>query len=381
MADYFFQTKQLTVGYQVLPVLKDVTIGLNKGEILTLIGPNGAGKSTLLKSIAKQLKPLGGSVYLEQQELAGLSGHELAKKMAVVFTDKLYTEMMTCEEVVASGRYPYTGRFGILSDEDRRIVEESMDMTCVSELKGKDYNKISDGQRQRVLLARALCQQPEIILLDEPTSYLDIRYKLEFLATLQRLAKEKQLSVIMSLHELDMAKRISDRILCIGRDGIERYGTPEEIFTEGYITELFNIRTGSFEDGSTDAELPKPIGEPEVFVLAGSGSGRETFRKLQRAGIAFAVGILYTHDLDYPVAQALAAQVIAVESAEAMGEAHYKEARQMIERCQHVIVCREKFAPWEKVNAGLYRYAETYREKNVEEWIDKQTGKNLKRGE
>lgn len=248
MADYFFQTKQLTVGYQETTVLKDITIGVNKGEILTLIGPNGAGKSTLLKSIAKQLKPLGGSIYLEQQELAGLSGHELAKKMAVVFTDKLYTEMMTCEEVVASGRYPYTGRFGILSDNDRTIVEESMDMTCVSELKGRDYNKISDGQRQRVLLARALCQQPEIILLDEPTSFLDIRYKLEFLATLQRLAKERQLSVIMSLHELDLAKRISDRILCIGRDGIERYGAPEEIFTVGYIGRLFGIDAERFDN-------------------------------------------------------------------------------------------------------------------------------------
>lgn len=248
MADYFFQTKQLTVGYQDVPVLKEVTIGVNKGEILTLIGPNGAGKSTFLKSIAKQLKPLGGSVYLEQQELAGLSGHELAKKMAVVFTDKLYTELMTCEEVVASGRYPYTGRFGILSDSDRKIVEESMDMTCVSELKGKDYNKISDGQRQRVLLARALCQQPEIILLDEPTSYLDIRYKLEFLATLQHLAKERQLAVIMSLHELDLAKRISDRILCIGKGGVERYGTPEEIFTQGYIAQLFQIDTRRLGD-------------------------------------------------------------------------------------------------------------------------------------
>lgn len=376
MPDYYFRTRQLTVGYQEVPVLREVTIGVNKGEILTLIGPNGAGKSTLLKSIAGQLKPLGGEIYLESQELAGLKGQELAKKMAVVFTDKMYTEMMDCEEVVASGRYPYTGRFGILSDEDWKIVGESMRMTRVSELRDEDYNKISDGQRQRVLLARALCQQPEIILLDEPTSFLDIRYKLEFLATLQRLAKEKQLSVIMSLHELDLAKRISDRILCIGREGVERCGTPEEIFTEGYITQLFHIKTGSFEDSSTDAELPRPVGEPEVFVLAGCGSGRETFRRLQRAGIAFAVGILYTHDLDYPVAQALAAQVIAVESTEAMDETHYRTAKQVIERCQHVIVCREKFAPWEEANAGLYQYAELYREKNVEKWIAKQTGKS-----
>ncbi len=248
MSDYFFRTEQLSVGYQGVPVLEHVTIGINKGEILTLIGPNGAGKSTLLKGIAGQLEIFGGAVYLESRDIAALSGQELAKKMAVVFTDKMYTEMMTCEEVVASGRYPYTGRFGILSGHDRAVVEEAMEMTQVSEMRNEDYNKISDGQRQRVLLARALCQQPEILLLDEPTSYLDIRYKLEFLAMLERLTKEKQLSVIMSLHELELAESISDRILCIGAGGVERYGTPEEIFSKGYIAQLFGIKTESLAD-------------------------------------------------------------------------------------------------------------------------------------
>lgn len=248
MSDYFFRTEQLSVGYQGVPVLEHVTIGINKGEILTLIGPNGAGKSTLLKGIAGQLEAFGGAVYLESRNIAALSGQELAKKMAVVFTDKMYTEMMTCEEVVASGRYPYTGRFGILSDHDHVVVEEVMEMTQVLEMRNEDYNKISDGQKQRVLLARALCQQPEILLLDEPTSYLDIRYKLEFLAMLERLTKEKQLSVIMSLHELELAEFISDRILCIGAGGVERYGTPEEIFSKGYIAQLFGIKAESLAD-------------------------------------------------------------------------------------------------------------------------------------
>lgn len=248
MPDYYFQTDHLTVGYQGTAVLQDVTIGVNRGEILTLIGPNGAGKSTLLKSLAGHLTALSGNIYLSGEELSNRNRRELSGKMAVVFTDKMYTEMMTCEEVVASGRYPYTGRFGILSGSDWQIVEESMEMTCVADLKNRDYKRISDGQKQRVLLARALCQQPEIILLDEPTSYLDIRYKLEFLATLRRLTKEKQLSVIMSLHELELAKRIADRILCIGQNGIERYGTPEEIFREGYISELFGINPLNISD-------------------------------------------------------------------------------------------------------------------------------------
>jgi iron complex transport system ATP-binding protein len=250
MPDYYFHTQKLSVGYENTPILEDVTIEVNRGEILTLIGPNGAGKSTLLRSIARQIKTLGGSAYLDEQELFSMRGGELAKKMAVVFTDRMDTEMLSCEDVVASGRYPYTGHLGFLSEDDRKIVEESIKITHVMEIKDRDFRKVSDGQRQRVLLARALCQQPEIILLDEPTSYLDIRYQLEFLTILQKLAKEQHLSVIMSLHELELAKLVSDRVLCIGCHGIERYGNPDEIFTEGYIASLFGIDQECFADSS-----------------------------------------------------------------------------------------------------------------------------------
>lgn len=357
MADYYFHTRKLTIGYQKTPLLRDITVGIGRGEILTLIGPNGAGKSTLLKSIAGQLASLGGEIYLERQRLSEIPAGQLARKVAVVFTDKLYTELMTCEDVVAGGRYPYTGRFGLLSDEDWQIVEQSMEMTNVSEIRGREYGKISDGQKQRVLLARALCQQPEMILLDEPTSHLDIRHKLEFLSTLQRLTREQGLSVIMSLHELDLARKVSDRILCLSERGVERFGTPEEIFAPGYLTALFGIGAGSLEEESGDLELPAPEGEPQVFVLAGCGKGRDVFRRLQRAGVPFAAGILYRHDLDYPVARALSAYVVAVESEASFGEAQYEEAKRLMERCGRVILCRERFGEWERENRRLCEYA------------------------
>lgn len=366
MAEYFFQTKGLAVGYHGEPLLRDITISVPKGEILTLIGPNGAGKSTLLKSIAGQLEKIAGCVCLDGRELSGMSMQELARRMAVVFTDKMYTELMTCEDVVASGRYPYTGRFGALSQADRDIVGQAMDMTCVSDMKNRDYNKISDGQRQRVLLARALCQQPEIILLDEPVTYLDIRYKLEFLSTLQRLAKEQGLSVIMSLHELELAQRISDRVLCIGNDHVERFGTPEEIFCDGYIQKLFDIRTGSFEEESGITELEAPLGAPRVFVLAGGGSGRETYRRLQRKGIPFATGIMYTHDVDYPVARALAASVVSLPGIQSMGEEHLEAAKRLVEACGSVMVCREQFGAWEESNRMLLQYIREKRCKILE---------------
>lgn len=123
---------------------------------------------------------MSGTIYLDKSDVVTMNGNEFAKKMAVVLTDKLKTELMTCYDVVATGRYPYTGRFGVLSDEDKKAVDEAMELVNVSQIKDKNFTKISDGQRQRVMLSRAICQQPEIIVLDEPTSYLDIKYKLEF---------------------------------------------------------------------------------------------------------------------------------------------------------------------------------------------------------
>ena len=187
----FFTTQQLTVGYQKKPLIRDIEIRLKKGEILTLIGPNGAGKSTILKSIAKQLSLIGGVVCLEKEDLAQMSGQRLAQRMAVVFTERMRTELMTCEDVVATGRYPYTGRFGLLSEKDIAAVREAMELVHVAELKDREFSRISDGQRQRVMLARAICQEPEIVILDEPTSFLDVKYKLEFLSVLQEMRRKK----------------------------------------------------------------------------------------------------------------------------------------------------------------------------------------------
>ena len=186
MKEFYFYTEGLTVGYHGVPLIKNIEIRLKKGEILTLIGPNGAGKTTILKSIIRQLAPIGGVAWLDGEEIEKLSGNAFSKKVSVVLTDRVRPEMMTCEDVVATGRYPYTGRFGLLSGADWELVWEAMDLVHVGDLRERDFTKISDGQKQRVMLARAICQEPDIIVLDEPTSFLDIRYKLEFLSILQR---------------------------------------------------------------------------------------------------------------------------------------------------------------------------------------------------
>lgn len=356
--DYYFKAKGISVGYHKAPIIENLEFGLQKGEILTLIGPNGAGKSTVLKSISGQLSLIAGTIMLEGKGLESMSGNELSRNMAVVLTEKLRTEMMTCEDVVATGRYPYTGRFGVLSEADHAVVREAMDLVHVTAIKDQDFKRISDGQRQRVMLARAICQEPEIVILDEPTSFLDVRYKLEFLSILQKMRQKKELTVIMSLHELELAERVSDKILCINGSLAERFGTPEEIFEKGYLTGLFGITAGSFDEENGTMELERVKGEADVFVIGGGGCGRSVYRRLQRQSIPFVTGILFQNDLDYPAACALASCVIAERPFEAIEEVKLQEAKKKLDSCRKVICCREQFGTLEQANRELLEYAE-----------------------
>ena len=243
--DAVIRTEQLDSGYDRKVVVAGAEISVRRGEILVLIGPNGAGKSTVLKTIAGQLEPIAGTVYIEGSERSSLALPDIAKKQAVMLTDRRPAEKMSCEEVVSLGRYPYTGRLGILSEEDKRIVRDTMDLVHVTELAGRDYNAISDGQRQRVLLARAICQEPEIMILDEPTSYLDIRHKLEFIDILRSLVKERGIAVIMSMHELELAYITADEVLCIDAEGgIGLSGTPAEVFGDKRLSALYGLEEG-----------------------------------------------------------------------------------------------------------------------------------------
>lgn len=333
----YFQLDRLSVGYNGRALIRDIEIGITKGEIITLIGPNGSGKSTILKSITRQLQTIGGKVIFDGKDLRKYSYRDLSSKMAVVLTERMKPELMTCHDIVATGRYPYTGRLGILTEEDERKVEEAMAAVHASEIGNKDFNAISDGQRQRVLLARAICQEPEIIILDEPTSFLDIRHKLELLSILRSMAREKGITVIMSLHEIDLAEKISDRIVCVKGERIFRYGRPSEIFDEGLIREMYEIDKGYFDPLFGSIELPAPAGDPAVFVIAGGGSGIPVYRHLQRRDIAFATGILYANDVDFRLARLIAAEVVIEEAFERIGDEAFAKATELMERCGKVI--------------------------------------------
>lgn len=245
----FIRTEHLDSGYGHKVIVAGAQIVVQPGEIVTLIGPNGAGKSTVLKTIAGQLEPVAGTIYIGDEERSSYSLTDIAKKQAVMLTERNPAEKMTCEEVISLGRYPYTGRLGILSDNDKKTVRDTMELVHVTELAERSYDQISDGQRQRVLLARAICQEPEIMILDEPTSYLDIRHKLEFLDLLRSLTQEKEIGVIMSMHELELAHLIADKVICISADGkVEKVGSPEEVFTDELISSLYSLGDGRLRE-------------------------------------------------------------------------------------------------------------------------------------
>lgn len=359
MTEYYFETKDLAVGYDGNTLIHDISIGIKKGEIVSLIGPNGAGKSTILKSITRQLQLIAGTVFLASKNLSRLGHKELSTQMAVVLTDRMKPELMTCHDVVATGRYPYTGRLGILTKEDERKVEECMALVHASDLGPRDFNAISDGQRQRILLARAICQEPDIIILDEPTSFLDIRHKLELLSILREMAKEKGITVIMSLHEIDLAEKISDKIICVKGDHIDHFGAPDDIFKEEIIRELYGINNGYFDPCFGSIELPKTEGNPEAFVISSCGTGIAVYRKLQKEKISFSAGILYTNDIDYQLARLLAQNVVTEAPFEEISDSTLSAAKKMIDQCQRVINAGVTIGTGNRRLSELLDYAQT----------------------
>ena len=259
MKEFLCETQDLAIGYGKTPLAENIALGAKSGQILTLIGPNGAGKSTLLKTLAGQLSPLGGTVLLDGQDLTAYTGPDRARKLALMLPHTRRTELTTCFEFAAAGRIPYTGRLGILSPADRQAVQHALEVAGAAHLADRDLNCISDGQRQRVLLARAICQQPQVLLLDEPTSFLDIKGKIELLTILQKLAHEDGLAVIVSLHELDMAQKVSDAVVCVFPDHVSGVLTADEAFAPENIRALYRLSEEQYTAlfGAAKPDKPK----------------------------------------------------------------------------------------------------------------------------
>lgn len=269
--------KNLAVGYGRSPLHSGISLSLRAGEILTLIGPNGSGKSTILRTIIRQLEPIDGAVILDSEDLKSYKPKELAKKISVLLTSGVKPELLTCRDVVASGRYPHTGHFGLLNSEDEKAVYEAISLVQAGDFAQKDFMCVSDGQKQRIMFARALCQNPKLLVLDEPTSYLDIKWRLEMLEILKNLA-QKGVTIIASLHEIDLALKISHRILCVGNEIRELSRNESQCKAE--LGRLYGLGENFFTEEKAYEELVQKFCVKKIFEKSPQGFGITAEREL-----------------------------------------------------------------------------------------------------
>lgn len=230
----------LTVSYNGVPALNDVTLDVPEGDFVCILGPNGSGKTTLLRTMAKVLMPTAGAVYLSGKDLRSVSVRDLARQMSVVPQNDAIDFDFTVEDIVLMGRMPHLSRFASLSEHDWQAVNQAMQATNVERFRRRLITHISGGERKRVIIARALAQEPKILLLDEPTSNLDINYQYEIMALIHRLNATQRLTVLAVLHQINLASAVAKTILLLNQQGqIHAVGTPEEVITKENVEAVY----------------------------------------------------------------------------------------------------------------------------------------------
>jgi len=330
------RTEELEVGYGRKSVVRDVNLKLSRRQFIGLLGPNGCGKSTILKTLIRLLAPLSGTVFLDGRELERIGRKELSRRVSAVLTEQPSPGLLTAFDVAAMGRYPYTGRLGRIEGEHIRKTWEALKIVGAADLAGRYFHELSDGEKQKVLLARALAQEPELVVLDEPTSHLDPRYRLEVMLILRRLVREKGLTIIASLHEIDLAMKVCDTVVLIKGGRIIACGPPEEILKEETVAELYDFRRARFSSLLGGVELGEESGG-SIFIVAGSGSGARLYRALTKHGFGISTGILPENDVDFHIAQALRIDIVAEKPYNGISEEACLRALREVRRASQVV--------------------------------------------
>ena len=254
----------LTVGYDAGPVIEHLALSVFPGSVITLIGANGSGKSTLLKTLARILRPSGGAVHLDGKLLTAYGNAALARKLAVLPQLNTAPEDLTVADLVGYGRFPHRRFLRGMSEHDHRVVARVIKLTHLEKLRERPVTSLSGGERQRAWLALTLAQEPEILLLDEPTTFLDVCHQFETIDLITRMNQVLGLTIVMVLHDLNLAARCSHRIVAIKDKRIFREGTPAEIITEEVLREVFNIRA-QIISGTDGIPYFIPIGSCNAF--------------------------------------------------------------------------------------------------------------------
>lgn len=251
--------KNLKVGYEEKIIIEDLSIKVNKGEVVSIIGPNGCGKSTLLKTLSRMIKPVEGNVYIEDKDIKAMKNKKIAQKICLLSQHNNAPMDLTVEELVYFGRIPHKKWYETKNSEDKEIVDWAIENTGLKKYKNTPIGALSGGERQRAYIAQALCQKPDVLLLDEPTTYLDISYQLEVMELVRTINEKFNITIVMVLHELNQASKYSDRLIIMKKGCIVSDGCPNKIVNKEVIKEVYNIECDIDKDPITNKPRIHPI--------------------------------------------------------------------------------------------------------------------------
>jgi len=294
MSNSILKTHNLTIGYKtsqktIRNVASNISTSLQTGELVCLLGPNGAGKSTLLRTLAGMQPPIAGEVKLLEDDIYKLPPQELAKRLSLVLTEKIDVGMLSAYALVTMGRYPYTDWWGKLSSEDENIINWAIKSVGAVNLAQRNVSELSDGERQKIMIARALAQSPMVMLLDEPTAFLDLPRRVEIMQLLRQLARDTNQAILLSTHDLDLALRLADKIWLLGNNGILHVGAPEDLILSGAFADTFRSEGVEFNIFSGEFNLNIPY-KGEVKLIGEGVAATWTIRALERVGFTVLQG-------------------------------------------------------------------------------------------
>ena len=253
--------KNLTIGYASKKSVKKVSEGINasieSGELTCLLGANGAGKSTLLKTLCAFLPKLSGEIFVQDKEISRFTDKEISQIIGVVLTDRNEMHNLTVTELVSMGRSPYTGFWGWLDEDDKKIVNQSIALVKIEELASRMMHTLSDGERQKVMIAKALAQETPVIYLDEPTAFLDFPSKVEIMQLLLRLTRETNKTIFLSTHDLELALQLADKLWLMKKNSGITIGTPEDLSKQGYLGSFFKSDGFVFDETTRSFRINK----------------------------------------------------------------------------------------------------------------------------
>ena len=340
-------SKNIVYGYSKVPVIRNVSFQIKKGEFLSIIGPNGSGKSTLLKTLNGLYVPSSGEIELMGKNIEEYKRREIARVVSLVPQDTTLDFEFTVQEVVMMGRHPFKGRFAKEDDDDKKLVYDAMEMTNIFDLRNRLITEISGGERQRVFIAKALAQDPKIILLDEPTSHLDINHQIEILNLLRKMNVENGLTIVLVIHDIDLASRYSDRILLLKKGEVVSLGTPEQVVTSENIRSTYGMKAAVERNKYTGhisvipLEVKRRIRNEldiSIHIIAGGGSGEDLINVLHQQGYNLSAGVLNAGDSDWQYAMSLRIPMAEERPFTGISSKAEKKNRDMIMKADFIVV-------------------------------------------